>query len=279
MNSWITREDIWSQLDREWDVIVIGGGITGAGIFNLSSGKGLRTLLIEQKDFAYGTSSRSSKLVHGGLRYLKNHQYGVTFESVKERERLLTIYPYLVRKVPFIWPNFVEYEISSWQVKISLFLYDLFAQKHQHGQLSRSDFEKSNAIIRNFNLKDIYFYHDAVVDDARLVFRTINEGIKNRGFAINYAKVENVLLDKHNKVRGVSIIDAEGKLPSKEVEAKFVINAADPWSDDIRQSISDKRIIRKLRGSHLLFTNERIPISNGLLMFHPQDKRAIFAIP
>ena len=126
------RDRVWSRLDTPWDVIVVGGGITGAGILRLATDLGLRTLLVEAKDFGWGTSSRSTKLVHGGIRYLAQGQFGVTLESVRDRERLVRDAPGLVDWLGLLYPIYEEVSPSKTETAIGLAIYDLFAGKWQH---------------------------------------------------------------------------------------------------------------------------------------------------
>ncbi len=133
--SW--RTQTWSDLDQDWDIIVIGGGITGAGIFNMAAQKGLKVLLVEARDFAFGTSSRSSKLVHGGIRYLRNKQYEVVRESVRERERLIRESDGLVEPLPFIFPSFEDNTRDIKKMKLGVIFYDLMAMKWQHQTLGK----------------------------------------------------------------------------------------------------------------------------------------------
>lgn len=275
------REKVWGNIIGQWDLLIIGGGITGAGLFRMAARAGLKTLLVESNDFAFGTSSRSSKLVHGGLRYLKNGQYNVTFESVKERERLLKEAPDLVTPLEFIFPIYEKYYTASWQIGLSLGIYDLFGLKNAHGRLSTKDLENKAPTLNNTGLAFSYYYYDASVDDARLVLRNINEGIALGGTALNYAKVQKLLFDNHSQICGALIIENDfSKEPfSKEVSAKVVVNATGPWTDDLRSQVSEQKIIRKLRGSHILFAHDRFPINYAFSIIHPVDKRSLFVLP
>ncbi len=275
------REKVWGNIIEQWDLLIIGGGITGAGLFRMAARAGLRTLLVEANDFAFGTSSRSSKLVHGGLRYIKNGQYNVTFESVRERERLLKEAPDLVTPLEFIFPIYEKYHTASWQIGLSLVIYDLFGLKNAHGRLSTKDLENKVPTLNNTGLAFSYYYYDASVDDARLVLRNIKEGIALGGTALNYAKVQKLLFDNHSQVCGALIIENDfSKEPfSKEVTAKVVVNATGPWTDDLRTHVSEQKIIRKLRGSHIQFNHKRFPINCAFSIIHPVDKRSLFVLP
>ncbi|HEY59933.1 MAG TPA: glycerol-3-phosphate dehydrogenase/oxidase [Anaerolineae bacterium] len=275
------RELAWDQLDQKWDMIIIGGGITGAGIFRLASQLGLKVLLIEKHDFAYGTSSKSSKLVHGGLRYLKNYQFKVTYESVQERQRLLKIDPNLVLPLVFVLPVYKYYDIPTWKFELALAIYDFFGRKRAHGKFANQDIEKCCPQLNKTDLTDVLFYHDAVVDDARLVLCTLRKGVENGGLVINYAYVQKLISNRKGKVIGVLINDQEslGKNRYKEIFGSVIINATGPWSDDLRKHFTNQKIIRKLRGSHLIFPKNKLPIEQAYLLNHPSDGRSIFAIP
>lgn len=274
------RSRVWSELDQQWDVIVIGGGITGAGVFHLAVQFGLKTLLVEARDFSFGTSSRSSKLVHGGFRYLYNRQYGVTYESVRERERLLKEAPNLVEPLPFTIPNYREYDFPSWLLHAGVVIYDLMGSKWDHQQLESkavlSEFPglKEKGLIKGFR------YKDAVLDDSRLVLRVIQEGVNKGGTALNYTKAERLLRTINGKVHGVQISDQSRKNGGTvEVKARVVINATGPWTDSLRSDLEVPERMRKLRGSHLVFDRQRFPASEALTLFHPDDGRAMFVIP
>jgi len=275
------REKVWGDINGQWDLLIIGGGITGAGIFRMAARAGLKTLLVEANDYAFGTSSRSSKLVHGGLRYLKNGQYNVTFESVRERERLLKEAPDLVTSLEFIFPVYEKYHTPAWQIGLSLGIYDLFGLKKAHGRLSAKDLENKASTLNNTGLAFSYYYYDALVDDARLVLRNIQEGIALGGTSLTYAKVQKLLFDNHGQVCGAVIIENafNEESFSKEVSAKVVVNATGPWTDDLRTHVSEQKIIRKLRGSHIQFTHKRFPVNCGFSIIHPVDKRSLFVLP
>ncbi len=275
------RNSLWHSLNTKWDIIVIGGGITGAGIYNYTARKGLHVLLVEAVDFAFGTSSRSSKLVHGGLRYLKNGQFDVVKESVRERERLIKEAPGLVNKMAFIYPTFSDLSKNRAQMTLGTIIYDLLAPKWEHHLISRKDTLRSDPIIREGTLIGSNEYFDSTVDDSRLVLRVIQEGTRYGGVAVNYAKVEDLLRDKQGDVVGVLIADqAPGSQNSPlELHASVVINATGPWSDLLRSHVDGAARLRKLRGSHLFFPHERIPISKAITMIHPRDHRALFVVP
>jgi glycerol-3-phosphate dehydrogenase len=276
-----TRQATWNDLDQKWDIVVIGGGVTGAGIFNYAARKGLRVLLLEASDFAFGTSSRSSKLVHGGLRYLKNGQFDVVRESVRERERLIREAPGLVNKMSFVYPGYATLKKAHKELAVGTLIYDLLVPKWEHSVLKKDQVLKSDPIIRDIDMLGANQYFDATVDDSRLVLRVLGDGSRHGGVAINYAKVTGLLKNADGEVVGVQVEDQSGDNPGSmvEVQAGVVINATGPWSDMIRKHVDGGPRLRKLRGSHLLFAHERIPLSQSITMIHPRDHRALFIVP
>jgi len=274
------RSTLFTRIEQEYDLIIIGGGITGAGIFRSAVSAGLKTLLLEASDFAFGTSSRSSKLVHGGFRYLYNKQYHVTHESVTERQRLLKEAPALIDPLPFNLPNYGAYNFPSWLFQVGLGVYDLMAARWDHRTLSFNEMEQSIPGLSPHGFLQGFRYYDAVLDDARLVFRIIRETVHDGGTALNYAKVINLLRDAHGTVCGVTLQDmADGQQGIYEIPAKVVINAAGPWGDEIRSDLNAPRKLRPLRGSHIILSGSRLPVNEAVTFFHPRDKRAMFIIP
>lgn len=275
------RDQIWAQLAESWDLIVVGGGITGAGILREATRAGLRTLLVEARDFASGTSSRSSKLVHGGFRYLRNAQIRLTFESVRERERLLKQGRGLVRPLGFLMADFANDRIPSWVFGAGLILYDLLAFKwgHQH-----YDPEGLRTLCPQLTANDLvggFRYIDAQTDDARLVLRVIREAVLEGGTALNYARVEGLLHSHSGKVHGVVVRDQDPEINDRtaEIQAPVVINATGPWADELRSHVGIRRPLRKIRGSHLIFPWNRLPLTRAVSFLHPIDGRAVFIFP
>jgi len=271
------RDRIWSEIDENpWDIIVIGGGITGAGILREAVDAGLRVLLLEAKDFSFGTSSRSSKLIHGGFRYLRNKQYDVTRESVREREWMLREARNLVTALGFCMPTYAHYKTPAWQMDMGVILYDLLAPKWAHRSFSKSKLLKECPNLNPQGLKGGHLYYDAQMDDSRLVLRIIQEAVAAGGTALNYAKVTGLLRTRDGQACGVIAQNDESE---KAIEGHVIINATGPWSDDIRQHVDAVPRMRKLRGSHLIFSSQDFPLSHAVTLYHPKDNRAMFALP
>jgi glycerol-3-phosphate dehydrogenase len=274
------RDAIWGIIDQEWDVIIIGGGITGAGILREAVNAGYKALLLEANDFAFGTSSRSSKLIHGGFRYLRNKQYDVTKESVREREWMLKEADNLVTPLQFFLPDYIGSKTPRWQLKLGVVIYDFYGRKWDHKHYNAKELLENIPIMNPNNLAGAYRYCDAQMDDSRMVIRILKESVENGGYAINYAKVSGLLRGKEGRVCGVIIRDrSEPNGREFTAQAKVVINAAGPWSDEIRAHIQKPAHLRKSRGSHLIFPRAKFPLKYAVTLGHPKDNRAMFAIP
>jgi glycerol-3-phosphate dehydrogenase len=274
------RDQVWSSLDQKWDIIVIGGGITGAGILREAARLGLRTLLVENKDFASGTSSRSSKLVHGGLRYLQNAQIKLTFDSVRERERLLREGRGLVIPLGFLLANYSKDRIPAWLFGAALGFYDILAFKWAHRHYDELDMRELCPPLNGDGLLGGYRFFDAETDDARLVMRLIEEACQDGGIALNYARATNLISQTDGRVCGIILQDqVPGSSRNVEVIGSVVINATGAWADVLRAQVGGRPRLRKLRGSHLVFSSARLPLTRGVSLWHPRDGRAIFAFP
>jgi glycerol-3-phosphate dehydrogenase len=274
------RDNIWAELDQPWDLIIIGGGITGAGILRQATHAKLRALLLEADDFASGTSSRSSKMVHGGLRYLKNAQIKVTLESVREREYLLKQGRGLVNRLGFLYPCLKGDKLPGWVFGAGLTVYDIMAGQWSHRSYDLEDMRELCPPLTTPALRSGYRYFDANTDDARLVLRLIRESAAAGGVALNYARVDSLLKDQSGKVCAVVVRDTSGEIErQQEIHAKVVINATGAWADNLRRDIQQKPRMRPLRGSHLVLPFHRLPITRAVSFLHPRDGRPVMAIP
>jgi glycerol-3-phosphate dehydrogenase len=266
------------HLPKEWDLIIIGGGITGAGIFRESVRMGLKVLLVEQNDFSWGTSSRSSKLVHGGLRYLKEGHFKLTRDSVRERERLLKEAPGLVEPIRFLVPAYKGAKPGKVSFGIGLWIYDFIAHKKQHCYYGRKAFIRQSPHINRTGLEGGFAFWDAQSDDTRLVIRLIQEAIDSGGMALNYTAAREINRDARGRVSGLSIEDVDsGKTES--LRSRAVINATGAWADKLHPPPADHLRLRPLRGSHLIFPQSLFNIDHGVSFAHPIDKRAVFLVP
>ncbi|MEJ2041162.1 MAG: glycerol-3-phosphate dehydrogenase/oxidase, partial [Desulfosarcinaceae bacterium] len=267
-----------SSLDNKWDLIVIGGGVTGAGVFREAVRCGLKVLLVEKNDFAWGTSSRSSKMVHGGLRYLKEGRILLTRTAVRERERLLSEAPGLVEPLEILVPVYSDHGPGRRALEVGLSIYDFMAHEKQHSFLSPRLCQSLVPHLLMENLVGGFRFWDAKVDDARLVLRLIEEGCDQGGSALNYVAVEHIDRDAEGAVTGVGLIDGEKGI-RKNMSTRAVVNATGAWAERLHASPKENLHLRPLRGSHLIFSQADLPISQTVSFFHKQDKRPIFISP
>ena len=265
-----------AQLATRYDVMIVGGGITGAGIAREAARSGASVLLVEQADFASGTSSWSSKLVHGGLRYLKNGQWRLTLESVRERQRLLDQAPGLVEPLRFLMPIYRGIKPGKLTMRFGLWLYDRMAGKAASRWLSAAATLSQEPDLRRANLRGAVSYLDARTDDARLVLRLLLEAADAGATVRNYTRA--TLRVEDGRTCGAILTDAlDGK--TRQINADVVINASGAWADQLPGASSGQIKLRPLRGSHLVFAAKRLPIQQAVSWLHPRDQRPVFAHP
>ncbi len=256
-----------------YDVAVIGGGITGAGIALQAAQLGLSVILLEQKDYAWGTSSRSSKMVHGGLRYLAQGDFRLTRHSLQERERLLRELPELVARKTYLFPIQKGKFPGRWAMKMVLWLYDTLAGIRDHHWLSLSNLRQRLPNLRLDSLTGAMSYTDAITDDCRLVLRLLHEAAEQGACLINYCQVDSI--HRHDSHFTLDVNDTVAD-KAHAITAKKVINATGAFAD--RLSAAKPRV-RPQRGSHLFFEAERFPVTDCLTLLHPEDRRPVFIFP
>lgn len=275
------RQALWERLrgrSTPWDVIVIGGGVTGAAVLREAARRNLAALLIEQRDFSWGTSSRSSRMVHGGLRYIAQGDIKLTRDAVRERERLLAEAPGLVERMRYYFPHRRGRPPGRYTFSAALALYDFFALRREHGYVDRQALRWRIPYLAEDGLTGASYYTDAVTDDARLVLRLLHEAGGDGGTAINYASAETILRHGDGSIAGVRLRDAiDGT--AIELRAGVVINATGVWADRVRGAANGDRKIRPLRGSHLIFPSWRFPLFEPVALTHPRDRRVVFMFP
>lgn len=278
----MTRSETLETLragSHEFDVIVVGGGITGAGVAREASGSGLRTLLVEQKDFSWGTSSRSSKMVHGGLRYLGGGHYNLTRAAVRERERLMDEAPGLIDPLRFIMPHFKGQFPGPRLFQTLLRVYDFIARNRSRHFLTPSESMLWVPGLTGNNLSGASGFTDAVTDDSRLVLRLIAEARRDGALCLNYTRALEVKRQA-GQVSGLLVQPEESETPI-EISAPLVINATGAWADRLQSDEASAKAmkIRPLRGSHLVLPWSCLPVSCSVSLFHPEDRRPVFAFP
>jgi glycerol-3-phosphate dehydrogenase len=275
------KNSLWADMEAgtasEWDIIVVGGGITGAGVLREAVRRGHKSLLIEQRDFAWGSSSRSSKMVHGGLRYLASGQFSLTRHSLLERERLLKEAPGLVNRLAYYYPLYKNTFPPRFAARFMFWLYDRIARIRDHRLVSNQQLKRVFEGLVTTNVKGAFYYTDAVTDDARLTLRTLHESVSAGGFVRNYTRATG-LLKKNGRVIGLSVEDTQNGA-KLDLRAGLVVNATGAWAERLRAGpIPDKRI-RPQRGSHIVLSANEFPVRRAIYLLHPQDGRRLFLYP
>jgi glycerol-3-phosphate dehydrogenase len=278
MTNVYSRQENWQRLQKEaWQVIVIGGGITGAGVAREAARQGLKTLLIEQRDYAWGTSSRSSKMVHGGLRYIAQGDIKLTWHSLTERERLLTEAPGLVTRMGYWFAHFKHQFPGRILFGILLRVYDMLAGVRDHRFVNRAEFLKRIPGYRQDKLTGASRYTDALVDDSRLVLRVLDEAREDGALTLNYVKAILVPL-KEGKAAGVELRD-EVSGQQLFIKADVVVNATGAWADRLREKLAGEKKVRPQRGSHVVLAPGKLPLTEAVIFTHADDKRPLFIYP
>jgi glycerol-3-phosphate dehydrogenase len=265
-----------------FDVAIVGGGITGAGVARDAALRGLRVALLEAHDFASGTSSRSSRLVHGGVRYLEHGHLHLVFESSRERRMLLRIAPHLVRPLAFTWPVYRGARVSRIRLALGLGLYDalsMFRNVARHERLSRREVLEREPQLRSDGLLGGARYHDAATDDSRLTLANVVSAAESGAAVLNHAPVRGFEL-VGGRVRGLRVRDAVGE-DDFMVRASTIVNATGPWSDDVRafEAPIGPRAVSGSRGAHIAVPRIRVGNRDAVTMLHPADGRVLFTIP
>jgi glycerol-3-phosphate dehydrogenase len=267
---------------RNYDLVVIGGGITGAGIALDAASRGLDVLLIEKQDFGWGTSSRSTKLIHGGLRYLKQLEFALVYNVGRERKIAYTNAPYLVHPERMLLPFVKRGSLSPFSASIGLWLYELLAgvrKGDKRKMLSKESTLLLEPLLNEDGLKGSAIYSEYRTDDARLVTEILKTAVQHGAQAINYAKAIETLKDSKGKLCGVLVEDQmTGK--RHEIRAHYIVNAAGPWVDEVRKSdgnIQGKHL-KLSKGVHIVIPFQKFPLAQSIY-FDVGDGRMIFAIP
>ncbi|MGO8873536.1 MAG: FAD-dependent oxidoreductase [Acidimicrobiales bacterium] len=277
------------RLGREqFDVLVVGGGITGAGVALDAAARGLRTALVDKGDFASGTSSQSSKLVHGGLRYLQQYEVGLVFESLSERQTLLRNAPHLVQPLVFVIPLFgtggvVDKAIAR-TYSLGLWMYDLFGGfriGHRHRRVTADEVHDHLPTLRLDRLVAGFQYYDARADDARLTLAIVRTAAVDYGVvAVNHAPVVEILKNPAGAVCGASLTPEDTTLGPVDVRARVVVNATGVWADEVRDlDAPQPHLMRPAKGIHIAVPRAKLPCDAAVVLPSPSDGRNITVIP
>jgi glycerol-3-phosphate dehydrogenase len=277
-----SRKEILKTMgERRFDLLIIGGGITGAGIALDAASRGMSTALIEMQDFAAGTSSRSTKLVHGGLRYLKQLEVRMVSEVGRERAVVYENGPHVTTPERMLLPFYAGGTMGAISTSLGLLLYDFLAQvksSERRAMLNVRETIEREPLIRRQGLRGSGSYVEYRTDDARLTIEVLKQAVQQGAVAVNYARAEG-LLYSGEAVCGASIRD-EITGERLEVRARKVINAAGPWVDTLRESDSSRtrKRLQLTKGIHLVFDQRRFPLKQAIY-FDTPDGRMVFAIP
>lgn len=266
----------------EFDMIVVGGGITGCGIARDAVVRGLRVVLLEMNDFASGTSSRSSRLIHGGVRYLEHGYLHLVFEASTERRRLLRLAPHLVRPLKFTWPVYRGARVPLWKLAAGLTLYDLlalFRNVGRHRLLSAGWVKRDQPSVLTEGLVGGATYYDAATDDTRLTLAVAMDARDRGARILNHTKVESLIME-HGVARGVEARDAlTGR--TLRFRAPMIVNATGPWSDAFRalEGLSVGPSVHGSKGVHIAVPRGRIGNRGAFTLLSPKDGRVMFVLP
>ncbi len=278
----LDREATIKKLSKEeYDLVVIGGGITGGGIALDAASRGLRVALVEKGDFASGTSSKSTKLIHGGLRYLKQFDFWLVKEVGSERAIVHKLAPHLVLPEKMLLPLIENGSYGKWLTSIGLKVYDILAQvtgDDKRKMLEKKEAMKLEPLLPKKILKGAGYYAEYRTDDARLTIENIKTSLKYGAVALNYAEVTDFVYTDE-KVAGVKVKDVVSD-KDIEIKSKYVINAAGPWVDELRSVNNSKKgkQLHLTKGVHLVFPHEKLPVKQSVY-FDVPDGRMMFAIP
>ena len=280
--------DLADAADAELDVLVVGMGATGAGVALDAASRGLRVAVLDMGDLASGTSSKSSKLVHGGLRYLENYEFGLVREGVTERQLLMRLAPHLVRPMDFlypVWPDTAKRRLLG----LGLTTYDVFALAmvggsgvRRHERISAERAVELAPALAEAGLLHSYLYGDCATDDARLVLAVVQAARAFGALTVPYAEVTGLALDAAGRVSGATVRDRVGGR-DVELRARHVVNATGVWVDRLQELESPGRapVVQPSKGVHVVVPRERLPLLDAsiLLPSRQGDGRSMFAIP
>lgn len=278
----MSRQTILQEIssDQIWDFVVVGGGATGLGIALDAASRGYKTVLFEQSDLAKATSSRSTKLVHGGVRYMAQGDIGLVREACKERGILLRNAPHITQNMSFVIPNYTLWDNLMYTVGLKF--YDFLAGRLSLGAsryISKKKVREYLPTVREKGLKGGVLYHDGQFDDARLAINIAQTAVEQGASILNYAKVIAIKKDATGRINGVRVQDMETQ-ETYEVNTRVVINATGVFVDDLMMmdNPAAKRMVRPSQGIHLMLDQSFLPSNNALMIPKTDDGRVLFAL-
>ena len=281
--SHIERKQNLNKVPQEtFDLAIVGGGIIGAGVARDAASRGLSVVLVEANDFAFGTSSRSSKLIHGGIRYLENLEFNLVFEALSERRLLFEIAPHLVHPLRFMIPIYKDSRIGMFKMGLGMWLYDmlaLFEVPQMHERLSPKTSLQRHPILNPKDLSGSYVYSDAYMDDDRLVIETLRSANDLGACCINYMSAMGSIKE-NGRIVGLKCRDEMGE-HLHEIRAKHIVSTVGPWTDEVAPKLVDKwqPRLRPSKGIHITVTKNRLPMKEAVVLAAQDTSRIIFIIP
>lgn len=267
---------------EQFDIAIIGGGITGAGIARDAASRGMKVALVEANDFASGTSSRSSKLIHGGLRYLESFEFGLVFEALSERKKLFEIAPSMVHPLRFVLPVYEDDRVGMFKMGLGMMLYDvlaMFEAPKSHRRLSPEETIEQLPHLNPKGLLGSYAYYDAYMDDDRLVHESLRSAASYGAVSVSYVKATGAGFENEK----VNSLHCRDELSGEEfvLNAKHFVSTVGPWTDSVGVSLLNQwaPIMRPSKGIHLTFERDRLPLKDAVVMAADKQKRIVFGIP
>lgn len=276
----LIRENLQST---EFDLIIIGGGINGAGVARDAAYRGMKVALVEARDFASGTSSKSSKMIHGGIRYLENMEFKLVFEALNERTKLFEMAPHLVHPLRFMIPLFTESRVGMNKMGLGMWLYDalsLFQAPQMHERLNAKETAKRMPDLKNNGLVGSFIYSDAYMDDDRLVIETLRSANESGAQILNYTHALHPMHNDQGQVAGLKARDA---LTGEEylIRGRHIVSCVGAWTDEVApQLVQDwKKKLRPTKGVHITLPKDRLPLTSAVVMGAEKGNRIVFGIP
>jgi glycerol-3-phosphate dehydrogenase len=262
-----------------FDALIVGGGITGAGVLRECGLQGIKAALIEKDDFGFGTSSKSTRLAHGGVRYIINREFGLVWEETHERDWMRDAFPNLVRPVPIVFACYSLKEAIL--VRIVLAIYDALSGWNNYRNTCFLSIDKIKKLEPEMTFRGIhsgFLLYECITNDARLTAEVVKEGVSLGGTALNYVKAKGIVMED-GRASGVEAVDREtGEIFT--IRARNVVNASGPWTDDLlpKEYNEGSRLIRPAKGVHIVVKREAIGNRGGLFVKNPVDKRGVFVL-
>jgi glycerol-3-phosphate dehydrogenase len=264
-----------------YDLLIVGGGIVGAGLARDAVSRGMSVALIEKGDFAHGTSSKSSKLIHGGIRYLENMEFNLVFEALNEREKLYTLAPHLVHPLRFVLPIYKNSRVGMGLMGLGMWLYDILSlfQSPIHEKLSPEASLERLPLLKKDELLGAYVYSDAYMDDDRLTIETLRSANRNGAHIANFVEAKGWEKSKE----GIHRVLAKDVLSGKDftIRARHVASCVGPWSDSVGPMFQKdwKKQLRPTKGIHITLKKDRLKLNDAVVMAVDKENRIVFGIP